>query len=138
MAASILQHEEEVRQTPENVEAWKHLGNLYFDVGKPEQAIRAYEKALALNPKDTSVWVDCGVMYRDSKNPRKALEYFAKALEIDPKHEFAMFNTGIVLYHDLDRKAEALEAWRKLVKVHPESAPGGVRVVDLIKELESR
>ena len=138
MVESILRHEEEVRKDPNDPEAWAHLGNLYYDTGKAQQAINAYEKSLALKPGNTSVLVDCGVMYREIKNYEKALEYFAKALQIEPSHEIALFNTGIVLVHDLNRRDEGLAAWRKLVKMNPNAkTPGGGLVSDLIKEHES-
>lgn len=133
---SIFQHEEELRKDPNNVEAWEHLGNLYFDAGEPEKAIRAYTKALELNPKNTSVLVDCGVMYRQNKQFEKAVEFFGKALAIDPKHQNALFNTGIVLYYDLGRKEEALETWKKLLQINPNAkAPSGDPLSELLKEL---
>ena len=77
-------------------------------------------------------------MFREMKNYDKALEYFKKALEIEPRHEIALFNTGIVLYHDLNRREEGLAAWRKLVQINPRAkAPGGGLVSDLLKEYES-
>ena len=132
---SILQHEEELRRDPKNAESWEHLGNLYFDANDPGKAVNAYLKALELNPGNTSVLVDCGVMYRELRQYDKALEFFKKALAIDPKHEFALFNSGIVLYHDLDRKDEAMEAWRALVAINPNAkAPSGELVSDMIKK----
>lgn len=132
--ASILQHEEEVRQNPKNAEAWEHLGNLYFDAKEPGKAVNAYTKALELNPNNTSVLVDRGVMYRELRQFDLALDSFKKALTLDPKHEFALFNSGIVLYHDLNRKEEALEAWRALVKINPAAkAPSGELVSDMLK-----
>ena len=80
--------------------------------------------------------VDCGVMYRQAKNFDNALEYFKKALAIDPEHQNALFNSGIVLYFDLDRKEEALNAWRKLVKINPNAkTPSGDLVTKLITDL---
>lgn len=135
---SILQHEDTVRREPDNAEAWAHLGNLYYDAGKAQQAISAYEKALVLKPGNTSVIVDCGVMYRELGNYEKALEYFNEALKIDPKHEIALFNSGIVLYHDLKRTEEGLAIWRKLVQINPRAkTPRGDLVSDFIKEHES-
>lgn len=133
---SIFQHEEDLRKNPDDAEAWEHLGNLYFDAQEPEKAIRAYNKALELKPGNTSVLVDCGVMYRQAKNFDNALEYFKKALAIDPEHQNALFNSGIVLYFDLDRKEEALNAWRKLVKINPNAkTPSGDLVTKLITDL---
>lgn len=132
---SIFQHEEQVRSDPENVEAWEHLGNLYYDVGEPQKSVNAYNRALALNPGNTSVLVDCGIMYLQLRQPEKALEYFRKALAIDPGHENALFNSGVVLFHNLDRKEEALESWRTLVKINPQfKAPSGQLVSTMIEE----
>jgi cytochrome c-type biogenesis protein CcmH/NrfG len=138
LLASILRHEEELRRDPDNAEAWTHMGNLYYDAGEAEKSIRAYERALALAPDRPDVLVDCGVMYRSIKDYNKALEYFAKALDISPGHEIALFNTGIVLYYDLQRHAEGVDAWRKLVRINPQAkTPQGRLVVDMIKDHES-
>jgi cytochrome c-type biogenesis protein CcmH/NrfG len=136
--ADILRHEEEVRRNPDNVHAWTQIGNLYYDAGEAEKSIRAYERALALAPDRPDVLVDCGVMYRTTQNYNKALEYFAKALTLSPRHEFALYNTGIVLYYDLQRHAEGLDAWRKLTRINPQAkTPQGRLVVDVIKDFES-
>ncbi len=136
---SILQHEEQVRKEPGNVDAWVHLGNLYFDTDQPAKAAEAYEKALALKPDQPDVLVDCGVMYRQLKQYDKALEYFRKALKINPRHEFALFNSGVVLYHDMNRPQEGLEAWRALVRLNPEAkAPDGRPVSALIDDISNK
>lgn len=134
---SILQHEEDVRKDPTNVEAWTHLGDLYYDTNQPAKAVQAYEKSLALKPGNTSAWVDCGVMYRELKEYDKALEYFKKALSLDPKHEIARFNTGVVLFHDLNRKDEGIAIWKELLAMNPNAkAPSGQPLADILKNLK--
>jgi cytochrome c-type biogenesis protein CcmH/NrfG len=136
--ANLLRHEQELRRDPDNAEAWTHLGNLYYDAGEAEKSIQAYERALTLTPNLPDVLVDCGVMYRKIKNYSKALEYFAKALAISPRHEFALFNTGIVLYYDLQQHAQGVDAWRMLARINPRAvSPQGRPVVDMIKDYES-
>lgn len=133
---SIFRHEEDVRKDPSNVEAWEHLGNLYFDAGEPQKAVNAYTKALELAPDNTSVLVDCGVMYRELKQFDTSLDFFRRALDKDPKHEHALFNSGIVLYFDLDRKEEGLDMWRNLVKVNPQAkTPSGDTVAKMLETL---
>jgi tetratricopeptide (TPR) repeat protein len=133
---SIFQHEEELRRDPSNGETWEHLGNLYFDADEPTKAVNAYNKALELNPGNTSVLVDCGVMYRQLKLYDKALEYFQRALRIDAKHENALFNSGVVLYFDMQRKEEALKVWRELVNVNPDArTPSGEPVSTMLETL---
>lgn len=133
---SIFQHEEELRKNPENAEAWEHLGNLYFDTGEPEKAIRAYNNAIERNPKKPGVLVDCGIMYRRTKQYDKALEYFDRALAIDAKHPQALFARGIVLHFDLKRTDEALQYWRKLLGIDPNFAmPSGEPLSKFIESL---
>jgi tetratricopeptide (TPR) repeat protein len=135
---SILRHEEDVRQDPKNAEAWEHLGNLYFDANEPAKSVHAYTKALELVPGKANVMVDCGVMYRKLRQYDKALEFFQNALAVEPKHEAALFNSGIVLYYDLNRKEDALESWRVIVRNNPDAkTPSGDRVSDVIKKLTS-
>jgi len=131
---SIFQHEEDVRRDPTNVEAWEHLGNLYYDVGEAQKSVNAYNKALELNPRNTNVLVDCGIMYLQLSQPEKAVEYFDRALVINPKHENALFNKGVVLYHHLNKKDEGVALWRALVAVNPQfKAPSGQPVSALIE-----
>jgi cytochrome c-type biogenesis protein CcmH/NrfG len=136
--ANLLRHEEELRRNPDNADAWTHLGNLYYDAREAEKAIRAYERSLALAPDVPDVLVDCGVMYRKIQNYNKALEYFAKALSLSPRHEIALFNTGIVLYYDLQQRTEGVDAWRKLARINPRAkSPQGRLVRDMIKDHEA-
>ena len=139
LAAMILQHEQDLQKNPNDAEAWAHLGNLYYDAHEPQKSVNAYERSLALAPGNTSVLVDCGVMYRELNQYDKALEYFSKALSIDPKHEIAHFNTGIVLYHDLKKTQEGLDAWRRLITLNPQAkTPRGDLVSDMINEIAPR
>lgn len=132
---SIFQHEESVRRDPKNVEGWEHLGNLYYDAGESQKAVNAYLKALELSPGNVSVIVDCGIMYLQLGKPETAVEFFDKALAIDAKHENALFNKGVVLYHHLNKKSEALASWRALAAVNPGfKAPSGQPISDMIDE----
>lgn len=132
---SIFQHEEDVRRDPKNVEAWEHLGNLYYDAGEAQKSVNAYLKALELNPGNVNVIVDCGIMYLQLDKPETAVEFFDKALAIDAKHQNALFNKGVVLYHNLNKKNEAMSSWRALAAINPAfKAPSGQTIKDMIDE----
>lgn len=132
---SIFQHEEDVRRDPTNVEAWEHLGNLYYDVGEAQKSVNAYNKALELNPRNPNVLVDCGIMYLQLSQPENAVAYFDKALALDAKHQNALFNKGVVLYHNLNKKDEALAVWRSLVAINPDfKAPSGQLVSTMVED----
>ena len=122
--------EAEVINNPENMEAWIQLGHVYFDTGKYDKAINAYEKALKLNPRNADVLTDLGIMYRRSGQPDKAIEAFNKAIAVDPKHETSRFNKGIVLMHDLKDRDSAIRAWEELLEINPLAMAGNNQSVD--------
>ena len=133
--SAILELESRLAVTPNDVKSWISLGNLYYNIGIHAKSIEAYEKALALDPNNPDVWVDCGVMYRAHKDFDKAIEYFNKALAIDGKHEFALFNSGIVLHYDLKKDTEAYAMWEKLAAINPQfQTPNGELLTTILKE----
>lgn len=132
---AILELESRLAVTPNDAKSWISLGNLYYDTGNHSKSVEAYEKALALDPSNPDVWVDCGVMYRAHGEFAKALEYFKKALEINEKHEFALFNSGVVLHNDLKNDTEAYAVWEKLATINPQfKTPNGQLLTTILKE----
>lgn len=135
LAAAILTYEKMTRDNPSDVQAWTHLGHAYFDSNKPKAAIAAYVKSLALEPDNADVLTDLGVMYRRDKQPEMAVAQFDKALAVNPRHEQALFNKGIVLMHELNRKADALATWNALLAINPgATAPNGTPVSTLVRD----
>lgn len=130
----MLELEQRVLKNPKDTAAWISLGNIYFDTHKHEEAISAYEKSLELKPNNSDVLTDLGIMYRSVSNYEKALDSFAKANKVDPRHENSLFNSGVVLYFDLNKKEEGRSKWLELLKINPNAkAPDGSPVSELIK-----
>lgn len=97
-------------------EAWKELGNIYFDADLPEQAIKAYESALALRPDDTDILNDQGAMFRQTGNFERALANFEKANSINPTNLESLYNSGYVCAFDLNDIPKALVLWRRYLE----------------------
>lgn len=116
-AAEALQKINELRnkaaEEPNDLEAWRSLGNAYFDADLPEPAIEAYNHALTLKPNDTDILNDQGAMYRQKGEFRKALSNFEKAFKIDPNNLESLYNSGYVNAFDLNDIPRALVLWRQ-------------------------
>jgi tetratricopeptide (TPR) repeat protein len=97
---------------PKNLEAWRELGNAYFDADMPAQAITAYTKALAIKPDDTNILNDQGAMYRQTGDFTHALANFEKARQVDPFNLESIYNSGYVLAFDLNQIDRAIVMWR--------------------------
>jgi cytochrome c-type biogenesis protein CcmH/NrfG len=117
-------------ENPADPAAWAQLGHLYFDAGRYDDAIQAYQEALERDPENGDLWTDLGVMHRRSGNPQQALESFDRAISLSPRHEIARFNRGIVLLHDLDRTEDGIRAWEALAEINPVFSTGDGRTLD--------
>ena len=135
--AMIFELEKEISKSPDDVEAWIRLGNLYFDANKYDKAIWAYNKSLALSPDNADVLTDLGVMYRRIGRPEEAIKYFDKAIRVDPRHEVSRFNKGIVLMHDLNDMEGAMKAWEELVALNPSAmSSSGQSVKEMLEKFK--
>jgi len=134
---ALLAMEREVQKNPDNMVAWVHLGNSYFDMNNFNKAIHAYNKALEINPQNANVLTDLGVMYRRNNQHQESLNAFNQAIVVDPTHPTARFNKGVVLYYDMKNKDMAIAEWQGLVKMNPMAkAPNGQLVSELITALQ--
>ncbi|TKB11337.1 tetratricopeptide repeat protein [Desulforhopalus sp. IMCC35007] len=119
-AARHIRHlEESVQKDSKDVDSWTKLAHAYFEMGAFDKAINAYTKILEIKPDDSDAYTDLGVMYRRNKQPEKAINSFKKAIELDQNNVHAQFNVGIVLFHDLGNKEEAIKAWEKVAALQP-------------------
>jgi cytochrome c-type biogenesis protein CcmH/NrfG len=129
----ILALEKEVAAVPDNSNAWQELGNLYFDSGNYQGAIRSYRKYLELDPDNADVLTDLGVMYRRNGQPDQAVASFDRAIAVDPQHQQSRYNKGVVLMQDLGQADTAVDVWRELLTINPEfRAPSGQRLSDML------
>lgn len=114
LIASAVQKTE---QAPGDIEAWRELGNAYFDADMPAQAIAAYSRALSLKPDDTNILNDQGAMYRQVGDFSRALATFEKARQVDPYNLESIYNSGYVLAFDLNQIDKAIVMWRNYLKL---------------------
>jgi cytochrome c-type biogenesis protein CcmH/NrfG len=113
-----------VDRDPKNSVARAQLGNLYYDAGRFTDAIKWYAESLALNPKDASVSTDLGVSYYYNNQPDLAIKQLEHSLQVDPKHTKALLNMGVVRAFGKQDLKGAMEIWRQLVEIAPESPEG--------------
>lgn len=102
-------------------DAWSALGNLYFDINMPAEAIEHYEGALRLRPNDTHVLTDLATMKREAGQAKDAVEILQKVVSLDSTLEQAWFNLGVIYSFDLDDQRAAMDAWKRFLALNPDS-----------------
>ena len=57
------------------------MGNLLFETGHAEDAIRYHKQALTVNDKELQALIGLGNAYYDSQKPVEAVDFYRKALD---------------------------------------------------------
>ncbi len=101
--------------------AWGHrfLGDLLFQRGRWEEALKEYQKALGIEPKQSGLHTSLGQTYLHSQKLPEAEKEFRAELQLDSQSEQAwlgLANTQLAR----NQSTTALESLRKLWAVSPE------------------
>jgi tetratricopeptide (TPR) repeat protein len=81
-----------VETDPDNAMARYNLGNVYFTLGKTENAIEQLQKSIELDPKNPNAYNNIGLAYSHLGDGEKSIESYVQALRIEPRYKAARFN----------------------------------------------
>jgi tetratricopeptide (TPR) repeat protein len=96
-----------------------HRGVNYANLGKYDDALKEYRKALRYFPDYSAVYVNMAVLYERIGNLEKAFSATKKAVEIDPSDPITNYNLGRH-YFRLKRYDEAIKCYTKALEYHPD------------------
>jgi tetratricopeptide (TPR) repeat protein len=124
-------------QDPNNAETWSQLANAYYEIQDYKQSIDSYQKVISLVDEKSSVFLELGVVYRKNGQFKKSIEAFEKAIAENPANLRALFNIGIVQYHDLDDETSAKKTWQKVADANPDfQLSTGQTIQQLVEQLK--
>lgn len=114
--------EREIARDPENAEAYFNRGNRLYDLGRKEEALKSYNRALIINPNDSKGKAYCnrGIILAELGRKEKALVSYNRALGINPNDDTTYCNRGNVLA-ELGRQKEAQDSYNKALKINTEN-----------------
>jgi tetratricopeptide (TPR) repeat protein len=135
-AREIMVLEELSRKAPENADYKTRIGNLYYDLGRYDKAIEAYQQSLALNPRDANVETDMATCLHQLGQHDRALETLDRVLAYRPGFTQAMLNKGVVLFAGKNDRAGAIGVWEELLRANPE-LPQRAELEARIKQLKT-
>ena len=96
-------------------------GLAYYDQGRWQEAIKAFERAALDEPDYQLAYFALGITYSRLEFWEKALASFAKAVALNPYHAESYLGLGMA-YTVFGRDKDALEVCRKAVQIKPEYA----------------
>jgi tetratricopeptide (TPR) repeat protein len=105
---------------PNDTEALRGIGNIYYDFEEHGKAIDYYKRYLEQKPDDSGVRTDLGTMYLYSNNTDQAISEYQAVIAKEPGFFQAYFNLGIA-YNEKGEKAKSLEALNKAKNLTPDA-----------------
>jgi cytochrome c-type biogenesis protein CcmH len=115
----------ELADRPDDLDGWVALGRRYTALGRHEQAVEAYARAVGLSGGDPAVVGAYGEALVDAAGgsvTEQALAAFEQVVEADPADPRARYYLGLARAQAGDDRG-ALERWQALAADSPPNAP---------------
>ena len=97
------------------------LGLALSNLGRHDEALKAFDRALQLKGDDAQLWWQRGSALIAAGRSVEALAAFERTLKLDPRHGDAAYKCGHLL-HGLDRFEEALAYLNRSAELQPRHA----------------
>ena len=75
------------KHSPNKAISWVNLGRVYYDLGKKDEALDAYKKALELENNNPLIYQSMGECYYTSKKYDSAIKYYQYAVKYTKNNE---------------------------------------------------
>lgn len=108
-SAALASYRHILTLVPDDPDALRGIGNVYYDFEEYAKAIEYYQKYLAQRPEDPNVRTDLGTMYLYSNDIDRAVAEYQAVIAKDPAFFQAHFNLGIA-YHEKGQREKARES----------------------------
>jgi tetratricopeptide (TPR) repeat protein len=117
--AAIAAYQQAIRMAPQDAYLSYNLGLVYQRLNRAKDAESMYRKALALRP-DAQTYNALGYLKFFEKKPAAAEDFYQAALSKDAALVIARHNYAVLLDTIPNRREEAFERWREILKEQPD------------------
>jgi len=101
-----------------NKDAFKGIGLSYKQLGKIQNAIIAFEKAVKLSPFDKNVRYELAGCYYQNNNLKQAFKEYKRVIKLDP--DFTDAQNNLALVHELCGETDmSIKIYNKIIETDP-------------------
>jgi tetratricopeptide (TPR) repeat protein len=100
---------------------WQKKGQFFFNQGRYEEALQAFDQSIQMNPKSAESWNYKGIVLLLTDKCEEAMKFFDVAIALEPSFATAWNNKAEALYA-MGRYEEAIMACDKAIQLDPRSA----------------
>lgn len=107
-------------ETSKELEAWEwnFKGISLTNLGKNQEALACYERAIEIDPRYTIAWHNKGATLQKLGKNHEAIACYDKALEINPYYAIAWSNKGRIL-GELGKYEDAIACCKRAIELQP-------------------
>jgi Tfp pilus assembly protein PilF len=109
------------QQDPQNMEAQRYLGQLYFQQRKFDKALEKFNAILQSDPKDLDAKLFLSLIYDETNKRPEAIKVLKEILEAEPENADALNALGYIYAESNIRLNEAEDLISKAIKQQPEN-----------------
>jgi tetratricopeptide (TPR) repeat protein len=89
-------------------------------MGKHEEAIKNFQKAVNINPDNDAAYNNIGNAFSNLKQFEEAIKNFQKAVDINPDYDAAYYNMGNA-FVNFKQFEEAIKSFQKAIEINPDN-----------------
>jgi tetratricopeptide (TPR) repeat protein len=104
-----------------NAQAWNNKGRALRNLGRLEEAIRAFDVSIEFDSRSVAAWYNKGVALYDLKRYGEAVECYNRATSLDPSFVKAWYAKGLSLAFQA-RHEDAIKALDTAIVINPKCA----------------
>lgn len=120
--AAIMPAMQRIAEDPEDIDALKDLGDLYFDAGDYRTAAQWHARAVEVDPKDVEALLALGAAQFNGGDAASAKANWKQVVDLDPNNAEARYDLGFLALSvepvDVDT---ARAQWQKVIDIDPTS-----------------
>lgn len=134
---ALVEGEALARQFPDVPLMPNLLGAVYVGLGRLEQAVASYTRAVQIKPESAEAHYNLGVTLSSLGKPKEAVASYDKALRIKPDYADAHYNLGNAL-KNLGKPEEAVSSLNKALQIKPDFAEAHNNLGNTLSDLGRR
>jgi tetratricopeptide (TPR) repeat protein len=103
-----------------HVHAYAHIGQVWFQLGKYDSSIMAFERAVALEEDNPSLYVNIALAWERRDSLERAAHAFGRAIKAHQPDQIAkVYSQLAALYFNAKQMRKARDAYRRSLQVDP-------------------
>jgi protein O-GlcNAc transferase len=110
-----------IRHKPHDFDLLHLLAIVQAQLGRAEDALANYNRALAVKPDSAEAFYNRGITLRNLNRLDESLTSYDRALAIKPDFAAALVNRGLI-YHQLNQLGDALTSYETALAIKPDYA----------------